>query len=364
MPSPHPTETCRSHPRLDAGGLHELETRWRALEADAGGSFFQSWTWLGCMAAERFPNPVLIEARRGPAVAGMALLNRRRRMAMPVLWFGESGDAALDAVFTEHNGPLVARSADAADTLDDVLRAALRGGSEIRLSGCGDAVLAAARRAGAGTVVDVLQTRDAPYVDLSNLYPGAAYLDTLSRNTRQQIRRSDRAYAADGPLDLARAGSVPEALAWFGDMVRLHEDTWRARGKPGAFAAPVVRRFHETLLRRGVPRGEVDVLRVRAGARVVGYLYNFVWQNEVSAYQSGFDYAGAGAVRKPGLTCHHMAIDWYRGTGAARYDFLGGASRYKTSFANGSRSLHWIGVAPRWHPGGVRMRLRRALGRA
>lgn len=41
-------------------------------------SFFQSWTWVGCLAAERYPDPVLIEARAGGETIGLALFNRRR----------------------------------------------------------------------------------------------------------------------------------------------------------------------------------------------------------------------------------------------------------------------------------------------
>ena len=41
-----------------------LEDRWRALEARANGSFFQGWTWTGCLAEERFADPMLVEARK------------------------------------------------------------------------------------------------------------------------------------------------------------------------------------------------------------------------------------------------------------------------------------------------------------
>ena len=39
-----------------------LGLKWRDLEQRANGSFFQSWTWVGCLAAERFSDPVLVQA--------------------------------------------------------------------------------------------------------------------------------------------------------------------------------------------------------------------------------------------------------------------------------------------------------------
>lgn len=44
--------------------------RWRELEARANCSFFQSWTWTGCLAEERFPDPVLLQAEREGASLG------------------------------------------------------------------------------------------------------------------------------------------------------------------------------------------------------------------------------------------------------------------------------------------------------
>ena len=88
--------------------LETLGRRWRALEAGAAASFFQSWTWVGCEAATRFPDPILIEAVRDGRTLALALCNRTRGWAGATLWLGESGAAAWDSVFVEHNGPLLA----------------------------------------------------------------------------------------------------------------------------------------------------------------------------------------------------------------------------------------------------------------
>lgn len=336
--------------------LATLEPRWRALEAEADGSFFQSWTWVGCLAAERFADPVLLTATEGGRIVGLALFNRTRGgLGRHALWLGESGAPAWDAVYVEHNGVLLARGHEALAAA--CLRAAHRGWLDgeagprrVVLSGLGAVQAEAA--AAVGGAVRVRQASPAPYADLRR--PGN-FLDGLSRNTRHQLRRSARQY---GTLQVERAGTEAEALLFLDALMALHRATWEARGRPGAFAAETVRRFHRALVGRGVERGEVDLLRVSADAGPVGYLYNFRYGSRVLAYQSGFDYAGAGSQQKPGLTCHHQAIEWYRAAGAATYDFLAGPDRYKASLAAATQELRWIELLPRWSLRGVVERLR------
>ena len=348
MPSP-----IRFHllPVADFGGLADT---WRALEKSADVSFFQSWTWVGCMAETRFPDPVLLRAEQDGQVVALALCNRTTSWwGGEMFWLGESGTPALDGVYVEHNGPLLAREAEA--FLPAVLRALLQGGlfpggRRLRLSGVDAKNLAAARAAGA---TRLLRQNPAPWVDFSALDGGKAFLAGLSANARQQLRRSDRAYAAAGPIRVERAATLAEAGCFLDALAALHQATWTARGKPGAFANPFFRSFHRALLARALPRGEAEILRIAAGTGAIGYLFNFRHRGRVLAYQSGFDYAAAGPRQKPGLTCHHAAIEFCRGEGATAYDFLAGGDRYKTSLSNATSELCWLDVAPRWSARGL-----------
>jgi CelD/BcsL family acetyltransferase involved in cellulose biosynthesis len=342
-----------------------VEAAWRALEPVAAPSFFQSWTWVGCLAEERFPDPVLLRAECDGRIVGLALLNRRQGRLGEHLWLGASGDPVLDAIYVEHNGPLLAR--DAADLLAPCLAALLtapvgpRGrrawwGRRVRLAGVDAATLAAAREVG---TVRVLHGAAAPSLDLTRLAPGPeGFLAALSANTRAQLRRSDRAFAAAGPIVARRAETLAEAEAFLAELAMLHQARWQARGKPGAFANPAFARFHRALIARALPRGEAVLLRVSAGENLIGLLYNFRLGGREFAYQSGFAYATAPAHGKPGLTCHHAAIARARAEGLAEYDFLAGADRYKISFANQAAPLHWLDAAAPGTPAGAALWLR------
>lgn len=312
-----------------------LGRRWRALEARIPASFFQSWTWIGCLARERFPDPLLLEACAGGETVGLALFNRRPGILGETLALHETGLPALDSPYVEHNGVLGGPAAD-------MLRAALAAWRPRRLvlSGVDDATLEAVRQA--APLVRVVQSREAPFADLSR-----DFLAGRSANTRQQLRRSDRAY---GAVALHRAASTTEAHALLGQMAELHQKTWTARGQRGAFAEPFFGRFHHALIERGMARGEIDLLRVSVGGHLIGIVYNFRFRGQALSYQGGFDYGAATGARKPGLTCHHAAIRFAAAEGLTRYDFLAGGDRYKRSLSDGSARLHWVEAGSAFHP--------------
>ncbi|MCW3476884.1 GNAT family N-acetyltransferase [Limobrevibacterium gyesilva] len=329
---------------------------WLALQARAACSFFQSWTWVGCLAERRFPDPVLLQAHDGGRLVALALFNRRRAPAGPdTLWLGASGLPALDAVFVEHNGVLTeaGQGHAIASCLQAALRAPIGGraprfGRRLVLGGVDAAHLHAAAQC-PGMVLHAHIARPAPFVDLARIRAGGTdYLGSLSANARYQIRRSARRYTAAGPLAVRRAATLAEAHDFLDALAALHQITWTGRGRPGAFANPDFVAFHRALIERAMPAGEVDLLRVSAGGRVVGYLYNFRFRDRAYAYQSGFDYAVSDPHQKPGLTCHHLAIEMYAAEGMDRYDFLAGGDRYKTSLANAETMLHWAELSPWW----------------
>jgi CelD/BcsL family acetyltransferase involved in cellulose biosynthesis len=329
------------HPEIEVcrfPGFAALEADWRALEARAAGqfSFFQSWTWVGCLAEDRFTDPILLRASRAGNTVGLALFNRRHR----TLWLAESGDPILDASFVEHNAPLTAGEPTAVLAL---LQAVWRvpGVRRLVLSGVAENLPAAA-----GGHVLRRQLRPAPFVDLATVRAaGGDHLATISANTRQQIRRSLRLLAARGPLHLSHPASLAEAEQWFTALVALHGQSWRRRGGVGAFAQPWIRRFHAALLPRVFARGELDLVRLAAGEMAIGYLYNFRLNGRVYAYQSGLAERLEAPQEKPGLCLHALAIREAAGRGDQVYDFLAGDARYKRSLASNSVALVWAELA-------------------
>ena len=275
-----------------------LAVRWRVLEAASDGGFFRGWTYLGTLLPH-LPAPMLLAVREAGEDLALGLFNQRQGR----LFLHEAGDAAWDRLYVEHNGCLVRRGHEA--VLPAALAAALGHGTLV-LSGVDAAHVAASHRVGA---VELRKRQVSPAAVL----PGSGdVLADLSANGRAQIRRAMRLY---GPsLAIERAAGVEQALRFLEGLVALHQASWQARGQAGAFADPAIRGFHAALIREGVPRGEVALLRIAAGAREVGYLYQFEQGGRVLSYQSGF-VSEPDARLKPGLVCHVLAMQEARARG-------------------------------------------------
>jgi hypothetical protein len=84
------------------------------------------------------------------------------------------------------------------------------------------------------------------------------------------------------------------------------------------------------------------MLRIDAGGRPIGYLYNIRDGLRTYAYQSGFADRDRGL--RPGAVSHALAIEHNFQLGVGVYDFLAGANRLKISFATDYRHLHWTTV--------------------
>lgn len=325
-----------------------LERIWSDLEDRASPSFFTSWTWVGCQFETRFPEPYLLQMFDGNERIGVALFNRRRGLfRFPTFYLGASGLANNDLIFVEHNGPLLTQATP--ELTSDLFRH-LMGfvhqrplGALVECPGTAEHVYRGAQTAGA--TFDVVE-RFAPYRDLIALRTkGTDFVSTLSANSRYQLRRSQRSYERSGSLRVDRAESESEAFEFFRSLVLLHQARWRRRGRIGAFSPQTVS-FHLALIARGLPRGEVDLLRISAGPRILGYLLNFVKNRTVHNYQGGFDYDGAAVHEKPGLTSHHIAIQYYlQNQHVDRYDFLAGEDRYKQTLSDKFMPLVWFRLA-------------------
>jgi CelD/BcsL family acetyltransferase involved in cellulose biosynthesis len=325
-----------------------LGGRWRDLEQRSECSFFQTWSWVGCLAAERFSDAVLVEATEAGRTVALGLFNRvRHRFGPPTLFLADNGTAELDCPYVEQNGILTEAGYDV--DLTALCLRSLAAAHDVVLSGVGASEVAAARRA--ACLVVTRRDHVSRFVDLAAIRcSGGDYLACRSANTRQQIRRSDRFYERNGPIRLERASSVSSGHLMLNRLAELHQAVWEARGKPGSFSAPFFRRFHDALIEVGVPRGEIALLKVLAGDTTIGFLYNFVWKRRMSAYQSGFAYRGSEGQAKPGATCHYAAIRNGLDLGLNIYDFLAGDDRFKRSLATQSQSQYWLELGPFWSP--------------
>lgn len=332
--------------------IEHLEREWRSLETGDATPFFLSWDWIGCWLKNLPPalKPAVLRIQSGGQLAGLALLtpvSKRRLGLIPCssLHLHETGDAMLDALTIEYNGILSARHHRKEATRSAIEWLLGEGhADELSLPGV------------SASILDCFDRRrfSAHIRDIKPVYPidlAPEFLQTLSGNTRSQLRRAIRQYEALGELRVIEARSADEAQDMLSEMIPLHQGYWKARGRAGAFANSRFVEFHRRLIREGHDKGCIQFLRCLAGPSVIGYLYNIKRDGYVYAYQSGFNYELLPRS-KPGWICHYLAIEENRRQGAMSYDLLAGHSQFKASFATPGDTLVWLTVERAgWHSG-------------
>ncbi len=319
---------------------HELGDLWRALEARADVTFFLSWDWIGAWLAELDPlPPILVGTAGGARVLLGALIPRRRveggLLRVDGLHLHTTGDRGKDVIAIEYNGFVVDRAwvgrAEAAAVSWLLGPARVDGRRRDELHVVAATADAQARLVPSGMLLQIPARKPSWQVDLASVRAsGRPYLDSLGPGTRQQIRRSMRLYAQQGPLTATRAADVPTGLAYLDALAGLHQRQWQARGEPGGFAFPFFVRFQRRLVETCLPRGTVELLRIARGDEPIGYLFNLVRDGHVLAFVSGMRFEDDNRL-KPGLVSHALAIQRHADEGAAVYDFLAGAARYKAN---------------------------------
>jgi CelD/BcsL family acetyltransferase involved in cellulose biosynthesis len=322
--------------------LDEVGLQWREFDRLGTHGFFATWTWVGTWlrALPYSVKPRLLRAMKGDELVGLATLtlaNSKLHGVIPLsqAWLNASGDAGLDQLTIEHNG-----FSSAHIPADELLQALVKSfdegqipADELVLPGIASLVPPQLRLIDAGTLVPGFR---AP-LDALDASHGIEQL--LSSNARQQLRRSLRAAERFGPISVEVAPDLTTALQFFADLKTLHVRWWERRRRRHAFSTPFFEEFHRALIVNAFDNRSIEILRVSAGDRVLGYLYNFRRNGKITSYQSGFP--DTFPDLRPGYICHALAMSHYANSGMIYYDFLGGSNQLKRSFGVESYQLGW-----------------------
>jgi hypothetical protein len=167
---------------------------------------------------------------------------------------------------------------------------------------------------------------------IKNKYNGN-YLESLSSNTRSQLRKALRdAQKGLGEVVLEQSVTEKESLEWLSELAKLHQLRWNTKEIREGFAIPQFYDFQRDLVKACIAANQLQMLRLSAGGKPLAYLYNFIFKGTSSFYMSGIDYNQTTSFR-PGMLAHWYAIEKNLSLDLAKYDFLAGTNRYKESLS-------------------------------
>jgi len=333
--------------------LQDLKQEWNDLQLRADCSYFQSWGWVGTWLEQIADDldPVLVKVWFGDELVGLGLFVsnqfvRHQFIRSNAMFLNEYPFDGRNMI-VEYNGLLADKTHKQAvyrEAINNLLDNNYNI-DEFFFSGLEeneDGRLLQKSNDGSGCELKILEESLTWFVELEAFESGVnAFLDTLSKNRRAQIRRSIKTYEQHAPLTLEEACNTEEALMFFDGLEKLHTVRWQSKGGQGCFANPLWENFHRTLIRSRFSKGEIQLLRVNGPDGVIGYLYNFIWRKHIYVLQTGFKIEEDKRLMS-GYVVHVLAIVYNKQKEMKFYDFMHGDSLYKKILCNQTRKLYWV----------------------
>lgn len=326
------------NPHSQFGSIEEI---WTTLLKKCPHTYFLSWpwteTWLKSLPTNCGVSFIAGFLDESPVIAfflGHKTATRGRFFKFRQIALNQTLDPNIDIIWIEYNKILI--DPEFAINIEDIIKLLpIEPWDEFHLTRCESTLQPPSiSHFNDNHQYNVFVVRHKSlYVNLKKIRENNDdYLTLISRNKRNQIRRSIKEYSKIGELKLTIAENVKEALIILDELIELHQKRWTARGEPGAFSNPYFINFHKNIITERLNYGEIQLLKLTAGQTTIGCLYSFIYNGNVLFYQSGFNYTDSNLFR-PGLTCHYHAIIHNAILGHNNYDFLSDDDQYKISLA-------------------------------
>jgi CelD/BcsL family acetyltransferase involved in cellulose biosynthesis len=327
---------------FDRFDLTTFEPIWKYLQELAQPSFFLSWQWISTWVQTYDPDICVVLAcfDQTPVAIGIfskSTETRRWLIHSKQLRLNQTGNARQDQICIEYNDLLCDPQHKKAATIACLETLMLRN------SAWDEVVIANMPIETAQNIHHYFKSSRTDYlincfsIDLTKIKSNTV-LDSLSKNSRYQIRRSIRLFEdLYGAIRLETAKSPEEAIKWFHTAGKYHKERWDDSGYDNLEFIS----FHENLIRCYKNEKVVQVLKITSGILPIAYMYYFLYNNSVHFYLQGLQYFDNGKL-KPGLVSHVFAIDYFLEQGFNQYDFMGGDSQYKMQLSDTTEQLQTV----------------------
>lgn len=327
--------------QLNEQQFQQLKTPWLTLQNSADQSFFTSWHWISTWLKYINFNADLIRILDGDELVGLGLLcykqNKKYGVTSDQVWLNRTGDGKKDQIWLEYNDVLCMKHRAWAirAALVDFFETSLPNYDELMIGVSNSEFTEIPRSSNlmqhtCWKTIGYATTLCPEFEDFD------CYLKTLSSNTRSQIRRTLKLYNERGSVTLSNAISTEQALKMLDEASVLHKVRWGEINS--GFENPEFFKFHTQLVKDNFDLGAIDILKLTIGEKVIGYLYNLIYQDHVYFYLSGINYEQDNRI-KPGLLIHSLATVYYARKGFSVYDYMGGEGRYKKSLSSRSTKM-------------------------
>ena len=323
--------------------ISQLKDDWNQIEQIEEVPFFLSWPWVSCWLEIYQPKLIIIKARAEDQLVAIGLLTRsvQKRhgfIKSRQIRLNQTGDPLQDQIWVEYNDFLCITEHRTA-AVDASLRSLEKDKTWDEI------VISMMPESRANHIVEkhqqsVTDTTHPSYI--TELYlirnSGKTYLESLSSNTRYQIKKSIRMLEEEyGSVSLNIANNKNEAIQYFNNAGLFHSLRWTDSGYKNKLFVD----FHTNLINSSFDSQNVFLIMISAGSETVAYLYFLRSNSTAFFYLQGVNY-GINKRIKPGLLAHALTTQYLMDNGINYYDYMGGYSRYKTQLSQPGINLKTV----------------------
>lgn len=315
--------------------ISHLSEKWLCLEEYSDCTMFLSWQWIKPWLDSLTQPAFLVEARFEGRVVGLGLFIEKKRFAfglVPVTqwWLHRTGDQQHDQIWMEYNDFLLSKE-DA-----PAIRSAMIKHLYEQRNRYDECIIGL-------STAEVLSEYEACFCHYKSVVNDKGYLidlsfikdsyssDCLSRNTRQQLNRTEKLLSEKGDLTLQIIKNTKEKKANIDKIKQLHITRWGGSDTPSGFLNPIFDEVFTKIYASEI----VELVCVSLNDIQVAFLVNFIYKGKVYFYLSALEKYNDKKI-KLGMIAHKKAIEYYAKQGMVSYDFLAGDSQYKKSLSNHS----------------------------
>lgn len=321
-----------------------LGHKWKILEADSDCSFFLSWAWIEAWLEHMTENVIVIEAKYNKKTVGLSLWVESSRKVLGLFTIKQANlhrtnDVNKDQVWIEYNDFLLDKAVadDVRNAMINFIKQECLEWQEINIGLSLPHVIQSFEHyfSNSYKVISSLgyRVKYENNTSKSTLVTYSNYRQNiLSKNTRQQVNRSEKLLKELGTLKFATVSKPEDVSHYLSRISELHISKWGHTAEGSGFENPYFVNFiRQLILDSTVPMVEVAILFL--DEKPIGYLLNFIYENRVNFYLSAIE-TGFNPKIKIGMLLHTMSIEYYETKGLDFYDLLAGDARYKQSLSN------------------------------
>jgi len=323
--------------------IKELEGHWLHLEKHSTTGFFLSWRWISSWLNQTNSenNLMLVKAQYQNNIIGLGLFveNKiiRHGFIKSTQWLlHRHGSDKKDQIWIENNDFLINNQHK------KVIAYAIWQQLVEQKPDVDEFVIAMRHNSDQKKSINqlnkytekLLYSEKSYYLSMDELKSFDQYLSLLSKNTRQQIKRSIKLLKQLGDVTF---NVITDEKQW--DLLQQskhwHVDKWQQTSTPSGFCNPLFTDFHQHLIRANHLSTQTIVASLQISNELVGCLYCFIDGESVYFYLSNLKPMSDNRI-KLGLAIHAFFIEWLieNASHITKYDFLAGDARYKKSLTN------------------------------